>query len=125
MNRRMIRFVHCFGMPLVFGALITSAFAQPSPPSTFRHQIKPGKIAEECRVLEAGARVAYRYTASAPVPFNVHFHKGNTVAYPVKIESSAGEDATFTAPSSEDYCWMWANTGSSDVTVEGSLAARP
>ncbi len=76
--------------------------------------------------MEAGARVAYRYVASAPVAFNVHFHKGQrrrVVEYPVTVESSAREDATFTALSSEEYCWMWTNATSSIVTVEGSLVA--
>ena len=119
----MSRFCHHLGVPLLLSVLVASASAQAPPPPTFRHEIKAGKIEEECRALEAGARVAYRYVASAPVAFNVHFHKGNAVEYPVQVESSALEDAIFTAPSSEEYCWMWTNATSSIVTVEGSLVA--
>ena len=117
----MIRFTHHLAIPVMLCMLATTAFAQTPPPTAFRHEIKPGKIEEECRTLDTGARVAYRYVTSSPVAFNVHFHKGNVVWYPVKVERSTGEDGTFTAPSSEEYCWMWTNPGNSNVTVEGSL----
>jgi hypothetical protein len=119
----MIRLCRHLAFLFALCALTTTSLAQTPPPptSSFRHEIKPGKIEEECRALKSGARVAYRYIASEPVPFNVHFHKGNAVEYPVKIDASAGEAGTFIAPSQEEYCWMWTNTTNRTVKVEGTL----
>ena len=117
----MIRLTHQFVVRFVLCGLTTAAFAQTPAPTKFRHEIKPGKIEEECRAVAAGTKTEYRFSASAPVAFNVHFHKGNAVEYPVKVEVTNGERGTFTAPSPEEFCWMWTNSSKSNVIVEGNL----
>ncbi|MEO8344182.1 MAG: hypothetical protein ABI607_00670 [Betaproteobacteria bacterium] len=110
-------------MPLLSVVLAFSfnVAAQSSDTTNFKHEIKPGKIEEECRAVTAGTKVDYRFSASAPVAFNVHFHKGNAVEYPVKVELTIGERGTFTAPSREEFCWMWTNSSKGNVIVEGNL----
>ena len=102
----------------------TLALAQGTKVSTFRYEIAPGKIAEECRALAAGEVVRYRFQVSAVVDFNVHFHRGDAVEYPVKKEGVTEEASTFVAPSVEEFCWMWSNRNTSPVIVQGEIAAR-
>ena len=97
------------------------AIAQHGKTYAFRHEIKPGKIAEECRNLATDERVRYRFEASAAVPFNVHFHGGSTVEYPVKIDKTAEAASIFTASLKQDFCWMWTNETAEIVVVHGEL----
>ena len=85
------------------------ALAQRAESYAFRHEIKPGKIAEECRNLASDERVRYRFEASAGVPFNVHFHRGGTVEYPVKIDRTSDAASIFMASSAQNFSWMWTN----------------
>ena len=85
-----------------------------------RFELTPGKIHEECLRLEAGDKRKYNWKSSVPVDFNVHYHKGAEVFYPVKMTASKVARGTFTARTGEDYCWMWT---AKDVAaaVEGEI----
>ena len=109
------------GALLISLALSQSAFAQRSKTRAFRQEIRPGKIAEECRHLVADERLRYRFEASTAVPFNVHFHRGNSVEYPVKVERTSKETSIFTASSAEEFCWMWTNETAEIVVIQGEL----
>jgi hypothetical protein len=102
----------------------TLALAQGENVTTFRHEIAPGKIVEECRALGAGQVVRYRFKVSAVVDFNVHFHRGDAVEYPVKKDGVTEEASSFVAPSVEEFCWMWSNRNTSLVVVQGEIAPR-
>jgi len=73
----------------------------------FVHDLRPGAIAEECLRLEGGRSRAFEWTADGPVDFNIHFHQGDKVSYPVKLNAQRKGGGRFTANSGEDYCWMW------------------
>lgn len=88
---------------------------------SFSHSIAPRKIAEECFRLAAGQAIGYAFESSSPVDFNIHFHKGDDVVYPVKRDQADRGEDRFTAPSAEDYCLMWTNKTSQAVTVKGQL----
>ena len=88
----------------------------------FVHSLKPGGIAEECLRLEAGRSRRFDWTADGPVDFNIHFHQGDKVSYPVKVNGQRKASGRFTAPSGEDYCWMWSAKAHAKVT--GVLGAQ-
>ena len=110
-----------WGTVLISLVLSACVLPQRSETDAFRHEIKPGKIAEECRNLQPGERLRYRFEASAPVPFNVHFHRGDSVEYPVKIDKTSHEASIFAAQSAEEFCWMWTNGTPDAVVVQGEL----
>ena len=94
-------------------ASLAAATALGNPPATqtgtvVAASLEPRKIHEECVRLEAGQQRRYHWKSSAPVDFNIHYHRGNEVLYPVKRDAMRGDGGTFTAQSAEDYCWMWA-----------------
>jgi hypothetical protein len=101
------------------------AVAQPAPAPDARAiaaTLAPGAMHEECLRLEAGEKRRYFWKSSAPVDFNIHYHRGNEVAYPVKRERMRGDGGTFTAKDAEDYCWMW--TAKDGAKLEGRIEAR-
>jgi hypothetical protein len=55
------------------------------------------------------------------VPFNVHFHRGSTVEYPVNSDNASEAASIFTASSAQDFCWMWTNETAEIVVVHGEL----
>jgi hypothetical protein len=101
--------------------LMAQAAAQPAAKS-FAHTVKAKGIAEECFRLPAGASVGYAFDASGPVDFNIHFHRGSDVEYPVKSDQVRQVDARFTAPSAQEYCLMWTNPTGAPLAVTGRLS---
>jgi hypothetical protein len=92
--------------------------------------IKPGKVHEECVELKSGTTVAYRFKASRPVPFNIHFHSGTgkdeKVEYAVKLDQANAANDVLTVTSDQHYCWMWSNkqVTAESVTIRGTLESR-
>lgn len=92
--------------------------------------IKPGKVHEECVELKSGTTVAYRFKASKPVPFNIHFHSGTgkdeKVEYAVKLDQADTADDVLNVAADQHYCWMWSNkrVTTESVTISGTLESR-
>jgi len=103
-----------------------SASASTAPLGGFALDVPARGFEERCVQLAAGERVRYRFSASGEVDFNIHFHRGKDVHYPVRVSASRGEDAIFNAPGADVYCLMWERKGDGAVRVEGSVdRARP
>ena len=98
----------------------SASAADESGPRAVSLTLEPGKIHEECMRLEAGQKRRYHWKSSAPVDFNVHYHEGPEVFYPVKRDLMRGDGGTFTAKIAQDYCWMWTAKNAA-AKVEGSI----
>ena len=105
---------------LVTLSCCTSNAADKQPQQPLRFELAPGKVHEECLRVEAGDKRKYHWKSNAPVDFNIHYHKGAEVFYPVKREGMRGDGGTFTAKTGEDYCWMWTAKDAA-ATVEGEI----
>jgi hypothetical protein len=103
--------------------LLNAAYADtPSSPATPDSVVlRPGKIHEDCHALKASAVTQWQFVATAPLDFNIHYHVGNDVFYP--LERSAVQEAggRFAAPSAQEYCWMWSNRSARDVVLRAKL----
>jgi hypothetical protein len=78
---------------------------------------------EECMTVDANDKRRWQWKADGPVDFNVHFHKGNSVSYPVKREGMRGDGGVFAPKTREDYCWMWTARDKA-VKLEGRIEIR-
>jgi len=76
---------------------------------------------EHCLKLETGERIRYRFRVNGEVDFNIHYHRGNDVHYPVRTGAVQTADETFIAPQTDDYCLMWERKGDGAVRIEGSV----
>ena len=83
--------------------------------------VAPGKFAELCGKLPAGLKVGWRFQASAPLDFNLHYHVGKEVVFPSKLAAVATAKDTLATKIDQDYCWMWSNKSTVPVTVSVSL----
>ena len=103
--------------------LATSALAQPpdpAKPTTIDVTLVPKKVHEECAQMKEGETLRYHWKSDTPVDFNIHYHRGNDVFYPVKRDAMRGDGGSFTAKTAEDYCWMW-TARNQPARVEGSI----
>ena len=87
-------------------------------------QVPDRGVVEVCEKLAQGARVHWRYEASAPVDFNVHYHQAEKVKMPVRKDRSARAEALLKAASSQEYCWMWSNKSDAPVRLSFHLQRR-
>ena len=108
----------------MLGAVLLAAHAAAGQPfaKSFAHTVKASGVTEECFRLPADGSVGYAFEATGPVDFNIHFHRGNDVEYPVKSDQVRQADARFVAPSAQEYCLMWTNRTAAPLAVSGTLS---
>ena len=77
----------------------------------FRHEarVQAGKFIELCGKLAQGSAVRWKFESSAPLDFNIHYHVGKDVVYPVRLTQVAAAEDALTVAAPQDYCWMWTN----------------
>lgn len=82
-----------------------------------RVSVAPGKFAEVCGKLARADSVAWRFEASGPLNFNIHYHEGKDVRYPERRDALAGASGRLQAVLDQDYCWMWTNKSGQAVDL--------
>jgi hypothetical protein len=83
--------------------------------------LKAGKMHEVCMTLSSAQRLEYTFSTTKPVDFNIHYHRGESVYYPVKRPKTSNESDRFTPASGRsDYCMMWENKSSGDIELTHS-----
>jgi hypothetical protein len=83
-----------------------------------RMTVAPGKFAEVCGKLARGDSVAWRFDASDPLNFNIHYHEGKEVHYPERQEALANASGQLRVALDQDYCWMWTNKSGKSVDLQ-------
>lgn len=82
-----------------------------------RVSVAPGKFAEVCGKLARADSVAWRFEASGPLNFNIHYHEGKDVRYPERRDALAGASGRLQVVLDQDYCWMWTNKSGQAVDL--------
>ena len=106
---------------LPFSAVAQAPASEGWKPFAFTLEAK--KVHEECQRIEAGQKRRYMWRSDGPVDFNIHYHRGNEVFYPVKREAMRGDGGTFAAKEGEEYCWMWTSKDK-PVKVDGRVETK-
>ncbi len=79
--------------------------------------IAPRGFHEACLTLEPDQSVAYGFSTSLPAHFNIHFHEGDEVVYPVSLKDVVEFDGIFQPTSTRHYCLMWQNVHSTSTEL--------
>jgi hypothetical protein len=89
----------------------------------FQHQaqVAAGKFVEICGKLSSGNVIRWSFDGSAPMDFNIHYHVGKDVVFPAKVSQVATGQDTLAVTVPQDYCWMWANKGTTPVNLKVEL----
>ena len=79
--------------------------------------IKSGKSYEACVHLSSGDKVFYSFDSNADLRFNIHYHEGKEVLYPVPVRLISAEESVFQPEADNQYCLMWKNPGKETVEM--------
>lgn len=74
-----------------------------------------GKIHEECMTLKRGDQLEYAFEARSNLDFNIHYHVGDAVHFPVKETGATRAESVFRPAIEQGYCLMWSNPGAIPV----------
>lgn len=86
--------------------------------SEMKKTIPPGKIHEECMELKPSQKLVYSFEANGSLDFNIHFHVGDAVEYPVKKDKIKKHNDVFRPTLKQDYCLMWTNKSKAPVILK-------
>jgi len=78
----------------------------------------PLQYREYCLDLTAQDSLEYAFEADGPVDFDIHYHDGLTVVFPVELTGTTGHTGQFSPNESQSYCLMWSNRGLSRASME-------
>jgi len=113
-------------IPLLIAVLTAGAALAAETKSTtsgdthaFSATVNPGGVHEECVKLAKDESRRYEWSSSAATDFNIHYHEGPEVFYPVKKDGVMKEKGTFKAKIAQEYCWMW--TAKTPAKIDGRL----
>lgn len=110
---------------LVFTLFLIGACAVATVKDSGINQIKPGGIHEECFSAKSGQKIIYSYYGSLPVDFNVHYHAGEKIYYPVERKGATLDDGTYVADHEDIYCLMWTNNQKASATLNYKYEIQP
>ncbi len=86
--------------------------------------LAPGQPLEVCGKLDKGQAVSWSFRSDIALDFNIHYHAGAKVIYPVKRNATTRASGMLTVPLAQDYCWMWTHPGKVAATLTFSLQQR-
>jgi hypothetical protein len=108
----------------MLAACATTAPVDPDAPRTVSGlELSPYGVHEECRTLAPGDRLDYRFSSTAPVAFNIHYHDGNAIVIPITHEGVTADAGIFHPALRQDFCLTW-EAGLTAVTLEYRVAVR-
>jgi hypothetical protein len=105
---------------LAFMAAALPAFAADPEVRSFSLTLPAHEVHEECMPMKLNDWGKYNWKSDEPVDFNIHYHRGSKVFFPVKKAATKSEQGTFVAKSAEDYCWMW-TAGDKPTKLDGTI----
>ena len=88
-------------------------------------ELPAGEFHEECLDLSRRQRLHYAFSSAQPVEFNIHYHRGKDIVYPVRLKNIRSLKSVFTPPRDEGYCMMWTNSRRNGVKLQYQFSIRP
>ena len=69
--------------------------------------VNSDEIGEACPELQAGQTLSFNFESTKSAEFNLHYHEGDEVTYPVEPQSLMEITEDYKAPIDQTYCLMW------------------
>lgn len=73
---------------------------------------------EECMDLTVRQGLKYSFHGAAPLEFNIHYHRGGKIHYPVLKKSIATLSGIYSPQRDDGYCLMWRNRQGKPVELD-------
>ncbi|MBF0288425.1 MAG: hypothetical protein HQM14_11455 [SAR324 cluster bacterium] len=86
--------------------------------------IDSAEIYEKCLSLKNKQRVDYSFKANQPISFNIHYHSGEQIKYPVSERVIASFSTMFNPKLTQTYCFMWENNSNISANLDFEFHIR-
>ena len=86
--------------------------------------IGTGDFYEACDSWAPGDKVSFKFTSSAPVMFNVHYHQKHAKMYAIEDTSTENYEGSFIVQSDDIHCCMWKNDNPKNVTLTYDMSVE-
>lgn len=83
--------------------------------------LRPGKVEESCHKLDTGSKLIYSFQVSSETYFNLHYHMGKEIKYPIAEQLALKNSGTVYIDTTQTYCLMWTNPQQHTVTLRYSV----
>lgn len=87
----------------------------------FEALLDAGQFHEVCGDLAQGDTVQWEFQASVPVDFDIHYHQGEDVVYPVRQSGVSALSDSLAVAAAQTYCWMMSNSGQNPSVINLDL----
>lgn len=87
--------------------------------------LAPGAQSEHCVALAPGQVLDYHFTAARPLRFNVHYHVGREIVFPVPEQELGARAGQITVDRPRTCCLMWINPSPTAVRIEFDARVGP
>ncbi|MBD3307361.1 hypothetical protein GF339_13065 [candidate division KSB3 bacterium] len=112
----------------ILAVMMSGCAAQQSQEGEPQVRIQPSGIHEECLEIVPNQVVVYSFQTSRPVDFNIHYHRGEEVLYPVSEQNIASKDGEFMLGQEiegpQGTCLMWENPHNVYVNLNVEYTVR-
>ena len=71
--------------------------------------LAPFEFREMCFERTSQDQLRYDFQSDRPLEFDIHYHHGLTVHFPVKLPETAAHADRFVPEKDQSYCPMWLN----------------
>ena len=85
----------------------------------FEVELKPGEIFEPCMAMSVGQVLDFVFQSGSNLRFNIHYHVGDDVEYPIKMNADQGS-GEFAPLINQKYCLMWRYSTPEPVSLSGT-----
>jgi len=85
--------------------------------------LAPFEFRELCYEMAPQDALTYDFQADRPLDFNIHYHDGLTIRYPVELTGIADDSGRFVAEQERYYCLMWFNQSLTSTSLTYRVGA--
>jgi len=79
--------------------------------------LAPYEFHEMCFELKPEDEVAFEFQAHLPVAFDIHYHDGLSIRYPVRLSGLSAHSGRFVADFARSYCLFWLNRNFTETSL--------
>jgi len=81
----------------------------------------PYEFRELCIAMQDKQKIDVRFQSDAPIDYDIHYHDGFAIRFPVKRAGVKSHAETFVADGKRAYCLMWFNGGLEETSLRYSV----
>ena len=84
--------------------------------------LAPFEFREMCFEMTSQDEVQYDFQSDRPIDFDIHYHDGLTIHFPVRLAGIMAQAGSFVPEQDQSYCLMWLNRSLTPASLAYSVA---